>query len=86
MTNLRELLDTALFPIERPDFFENAAEYYDIIEQTVKEWLQEVEADTKKLEKKAEWTHQKIHLQGQLAVLKELIASLSSKATSEGQP
>jgi hypothetical protein len=36
---LRERLDTALFPIERPDFFENAIEYYDIIEQTVKEWL-----------------------------------------------
>lgn len=37
---LRERLDTALFPIERPDFFENAPEYYDIIEQTVKEWLE----------------------------------------------
>jgi hypothetical protein len=46
MTKLRELLDTALFPIERPDFFENADEYYDIIIDTVKKWLESKKVTT----------------------------------------
>jgi hypothetical protein len=79
MSKLRELLDVALFPIERPDFFINAPEYFDIIERTVKEWLTQKRLDLQEPEYNPSTYQGSYAMLGREQMIDELVAELQDK-------
>lgn len=84
MTTLEEYLDTALFPIERPDFFLNVEEYFDIIEKTVKKWLEAKKIEfAKRYNADGGSDAEYISYSSEMALFDELLKELQSNESHE---